>query len=699
MKRVHLGLLLLLALLLPHGAIAAATPWIGNAHAAARLITAEAAAGSAARLDAGLEIRLAPGWHAYWRTPGDAGVPPSIDWTGSENVASATIAWPAPVRLVVSGLQNAIYTGVVVLPVAVALSRPGQPAHLRATVDYAACAEVCVPYHAVLDLAVPSGLAAASAEAPLIAAARARVPGDLAGAGLRLASAEIAPAAGGSALQLHLASDAAGTFRSPDLFIEGIDQIAPGEPRVQPDAGGRGVLLTVRLPGVQPGQVAGRALHFTLVDGDRAAEFTARPRIGLPPAANARGMLAIIAVALLGGLILNAMPCVLPVLSLKLLAVAAHASEGRRQVRAGLLWTAAGVLASFSLLAASLIGLKAAGASVGWGIQFQQPWFLAAMAAITALFAASLWDWLPIGLPGLSSVAAVQSRRPGLDAFLTGAFVTLLATPCSAPFVGTAIAFALSRGAGQIAAVFAALGLGMAAPYLLVAAVPSLVRLLPRPGAWMTWLRRVLGVMLAGTAAWLLWVLALVADPRAALFAAGALLLAVVMLAWRNGHPARGSRGLGPAAAAVAVLAVLVPALAAPAAPAIRQEADSAQWRPFDIAAIGPSVAHGKLVFVDVTAAWCLTCKVNALAVLDRAPVAQRLRAAGLVALRGDWTRPDPAITAYLQSFGRYGVPLDVVYGPGRPDGIALPELLTARAVTEAMRLAASPDLGGMAER
>ncbi len=696
MKRIALGILLLLAVLAPRGALAAATQWVGNAHAAARLITAEAATGSGARLDAGLEIRLAPGWHAYWRTPGDAGVPPSIDWKGSDNVASATMAWPAPIRLVVSGLQNAIYTDRVVLPIAVTLARPGQPAHLRAAVDYAACAEVCVPYHADLDLAVPAGLAAASPEAPLVAAARSRVPDSLAGAGLRLVSAVVAPEAGGAALDVTL-TGATGRLRAPDLFVEGIGQIAPGRPRVRQDAGF--TRLAVALPGVRPSAVAGKALTFTVVDGARSAEFTAAPRAGARPFAGGRGLPAILAVALLGGLILNAMPCVLPVLSLKLLAVAAHAGEGRRRVRSGLLATASGVLFSFAALAAALIGLKSAGAAIGWGIQFQQPWFLAAMAAITTLFAASLWDWLPIALPGLSAVATVQSRRPLLDAFLTGAFVTLLATPCSAPFVGTAVGFALARGPGQIVAVFLALGLGMAAPYLLVAAAPRLARLLPRPGAWMVWLRRVLGLLLAGTAVWLLSVLAQVADPRAALFAAVALAGTVAMLGWRGRRTGAAGRLLGPAAAVAAGLAVLVPALAAPPAPPVRLADATAPWRPFDAGAIAPAVARGKTVVVDVTAAWCLTCKVNEAAVLGRDPVAARLRGPGVVALRADWTRPDAAITAYLQGFGRYGVPMDVVYGPGRPSGIALPELLTARAVTRAIALAAGPAPGGVAER
>ena len=385
------------------------------------------------------------------------------------------------------------------------------------------------------------------------------------------------------------------------------------------------------------------------------------------------------------------MPCVLPVLSLKLLALVGYAGGERRVARLGLLATAAGILVSFGVLATALIVLKAAGAAIGWGIQFQQPWFLAGMALATTLFAASLWDWLPIALPGgvAGTVGAVRGRGRFGDAFVLGAFATLLAASCSAPFLGTAIGFALARGPFDIALVCAALGLGMAAPFLAVAAAPGLVAWLPRPGPWMGWLRRVLGLALLGTAAWLLFVLALEAGQGAALLAGTGLAGLLTALAWRHRQPAR-RRTATVAAFALAAVAVLVPALRGQAGSVGAQTPNSSAglWRAFDEAALRALVAERKIVFVDVTASWCLTCKVNELAVLDRAPVADRLRSPGVVAMRADWTRPDPAVTAYLQGFGRYGVPLDVVYGPGAPDGIALPELLTAQAVKDAFRRA-----------
>ncbi len=494
-------------------------------------------------------------------------------------------------------------------------------------------------------------------------------------------------------LAVTLASDA-GPLMAPDLFVEGMPQATPPKPSVLHSAAGQTTSLVLPLSAETARTALGKQLTFTVVDGVRSAEFSATPRLGPSPTnGNSSGIVAILGTALLGGLILNVMPCVLPVLSLKLLGVAGYAGAERRRVRFGLLATAAGVVGSFLAIAAVLVGLKFAGAAVGWGFQFQQPWFLAGMAAVTILFAASLWGVLPIGMPGFAAAAAgIRPRNQMLDAFAAGAFATLMATSCSAPFFGTAVGFALARGPAEIMLIFATLGLGMAAPLLAVAAAPGLVRFLPRPGAWMVWLRRVLGLALAGTALWLLRVLAQVAGPAAATIAGFALVALVAALAVQDRCAGAWRRAAQGAAMVLVAVSVLVLALATPPPSQLASnEGQAIQWQSFDPARIRREVAAGKLVFVDVTAAWCLTCKVNETAVLDRDPLAGRLANTGVVAMRADWTRPEPQITAYLQSFGRYGVPLNVVYGPVRPDGEALPELLSSSWVLAAMERAMTP--------
>jgi suppressor for copper-sensitivity B len=676
---------------------AAASDWASNPHGAARLISAVEATGSSAQLDIGVQLRLTPGWHTYWRTPGDAGIAPTIDWKGSENLVGAEIAWPAPHRLPsLGGLETVGYEDGVVLPIAVQLANPGARLHLHAEVDYASCKEVCIPYHASLDLVLPPGFAQPGPEAPMIAAARARVPGDLSTAQFKLLGAVVGTERGNTVLSIRLASTGTALY-SPDLFVEGLAKGSPGRAEIALADAGRVATVQIPIRHEAAAAIAGTKLRVTLVDEARAAETEITPALGtLPPMARDTTRGAIFALALLGGLILNLMPCVLPVLSLKLLALAGYAGSERRAARLGLLATAAGVIASFGVLAAVLILLKAAGAAIGWGIQFQQPWFLAGMALVTTLFAASLWGWAPVGLPaGIAGTAgSVRGRGRFTDALLMGAFATLLAASCSAPFVGTAIGFALARGPLDIALVFGALGLGMAAPFLAVAAAPALVAYLPRPGLWMVWLRRALGLALLGTAAWLLFVLALEAGTGVSLLVGGLLMVLLAALAWRQRLPPHRRARRTVEITAILLAAITVSALALHGQAGSVDPAQSGdktgQWQPFNEASLHQIVAGGKVVLVDVTAAWCLTCKANELAVLDRPPVADRLRDPGVVAMRADWTRPDPAVTAYLQSFGRYGVPLDVIYGPGAPQGLALPELLTSEAVMDAFRRAAA---------
>jgi suppressor for copper-sensitivity B len=683
-------------------ALAAASPWWQSDHGAVRLVAETNAVGDAAQLRFGLQFRMKPGWKIYWRSPGDAGFPPQPDWSGSANVAEAKIAWPAPKRFSVLGFETVGYADEVVLPIAVTPLEPGKPVRLGGAVNYLTCDDICVPYEATVALDLPAGPPTSAVEAGLIDRFQARVPPTESDA-LQIAAVEAESIGGATSLRIEVR--AAAPLDRPDVFVEGPPRLSFGPPSVQMRDGGREALLrlAVGAPRGQGADLAGKTVTLTVVDADRAVERSvsvaaaaaavATAATPTPQPVPADGTLAIIALALLGGMILNLMPCVLPVLSLKILsAIDAH-GQTPATVRARFLATAAGIVASFIVLGSIAVALKGAGLAAGWGIQFQQPVFLAAMSFVLVLFAANLWGFFDIRLPAAVGDAAAAAgvrpgrRREGLAGhFLTGAFATLLATPCSAPFVGTAVGFALARGPAEIYAVFVALGLGLAVPYLAVAAWPRLARLLPRPGRWMVVLRAVLGVALAGSAAWLLTVLA--AQRGATAAAALAVLLAVALALLWSLHRLRAA--VRPAAwAGVVVLAAGVAALPAAFGEPGRRAADDAAaggpWRPFSTAAIAEAVAAGKVVFVDVTADWCLTCKVNKSVVLDRGEVKSRLAGTAVVALQADWTRPDPAISAYLARFGRYGIPFNAVYGPAAPHGIALPELLTADAVLDAL--------------
>ena len=571
---------------------------------------------------------MKPGWKTYWRSPGDAGLPPQLSWEGSGNLAGADFRWPAPHRFTLFGIETFGYDGEVVFPITARPSQPGQPLDLKASVDLLVCSEICVPQHLDLTLEVPAGYAASSGnDANLIARFTSYVPGDGTASGLGIESVRT------SGKGLEVTATAREPFVDPDLFVENAAGAAFGAPTVTFAEGNRRIAIKLPATG-QPVSLDGLPVTLTLVDGARSMETVAT--VNAAGAAGggvtgAPGLIAILGFALLGGLLLNLMPCVLPVLSLKLLSVVSHGGSAPREIRAGFLASAGGILFSFLVLAGAAIALKLTGSAVGWGIQFQQPLFLVFMVVLVTGFAANLWGLFEIPLPRAVADIAVGGHNPdGTHStslgghFATGALATLLATPCSAPFLGTAVGFALARGPLEILAVFTALGLGLALPYLLVAAFPALASRMPRPGRWMLVLRRVLGGTLALTGVWLLSVLAVQVSLAAAL-AIGALMAAfILVLSIRKRLPGRARVAGGALAAVLALTAFGLPLTldrhASQAAAAI-----DGRWTPFDKATIDEQVAAGRTVFVDVTADWCITCQANKKLVLTRGSVAERL--------------------------------------------------------------------------
>ena len=694
---VILGIIVALGIFTrPASAAPGASDWVSTDFADVRLVSAVAGTEGQEDVPLGLQFRLAEGWKVYWRAPGDAGYPPEIDWQGSGNLAGTSWRWPVPERFSLFGLETYGYHDEVVIPIRATLSQPGAPLQLRAEMNALACSDICVPLTASLSLDLAGDAAGPTAFAQLIDRFRARVPKNLSGLGLDIGPVTAAGAPEPHSLAISISSDS--PLDAPDVFPEARQGFSFGKPTIVYSADRQSAVLTVPAAVPEGSRLTGEEITLTLVDGDRFLErkFTVSEMLEGGTSNRWAALAAILGIAFLGGLILNLMPCVLPVLSLKLVGAVTYGGADKGEIRAGFLASAAGIVASFLLLAGGAIALKEAGLAVGWGIQFQQPLFLALMVTLLMLFAGNLLGLFEIGLPqrlsDLGLAASDKDGKTGLAGhFLTGAFATLLATPCSAPFLGTAIGFALSRGAVEIAVVFLVMGLGLAAPYLLVAALPGLARALPRPGAWMIWLRRILGLALVATALWLFTVFAATAVMRDTLLLGGLALLLTAALSWRARNGAPGRRVAAPLAliAMLAVVAVGVQATpreqVAPA-PSIYETA----WRPFDQREIARLVAEGKTVLVDVTADWCLTCKVNKSLVLETEEISGLIGADDVIAMRADWTAPDPKIADYLASFGRYGIPFNAVYGPGAPGGLALPELLSLEAVQSAIEQAGS---------
>ncbi|HVS14688.1 MAG TPA: thioredoxin family protein [Thermoanaerobaculia bacterium] len=413
--------------------------------------------------------------------------------------------------------------------------------------------------------------------------------------------------------------------------------------------------------------------HQAFAVSDEAAPASA----GGAPGRSGPGLLTMIGLGLLGGLILNAMPCVLPVLSLKVFGLVDKAGKDRRHVALGALATTAGILVSFWALAAAAVATRAAGEAVGWGIQFQNPGFVAFLTVVVVFFSLNLWGLFEIPLPAALGGAGGGHREGLAGHFGTGLFATLMATPCSAPFLGSAVGFALSQPTGLTLVMFTAVGVGMASPYLLLAAAPGAARALPRPGPWMEVVRAVMGFLLAGAAVWLLYVLSAQIVAYRLAFFEGALLL-LGLFAWLKRRAAHSGASSWPASAAMAATAVLAVALAVTAAPAARggESAGRIAWQAFDEAEAIRLADQGALVFVDVTADWCATCKINERAVLESDEVVTLFERHHVIPMQADWTNRDDRIADYLARFGRYAIPFYALYRPGQEPHV-FGELLT----------------------
>ncbi len=629
-----------------------------------------------------LGVHFAPEaeWHVYWRNPGDSGEAPRITWTLPAGIAAGETEWPAPVRLETDPIVSFGYAGDVLLaaPIRGKATASGDALDLKALAKWLVCnRDECIPGSAELTLTLPVGAGGApSPAAPLFEAMRTRLPAPAPAKWHAEATGEAAHII----LDLHGAQIAADVH--PIFFPHERDAFDAAGPQVVTHSADGIRISVARRAGARLPERLGGVLDL----GDRAYAIEAPLAIAAARAAGATGeatglaaMATPIALAFLGGLLLNLMPCVFPVLALKALALVGLAGEARRRVRSHGLVYALGIVVSFWVLAGLLLAARAGGAELGWGFQLQSPTVIAVLAGLFFWMALVLLDLVTVG----SAIMGVGQHLTTGDghraAFFTGVLATVVATPCTAPFMGTAIGYALAQPAAVALAVFTSLGLGLAAPYVAITFVPALAARLPRPGAWMETLKQLLAFPLLATVVWLVWVASVQAGPPAVLVT----LLGLVLLAFAawavNRWPSAAGRWVATAAVGAAIV------LAATIAPVERTDAtasravasgDAFQWEAFSPRRVSELRTQGRPVFVDFTAAWCVTCQVNKKVALETKEVTDKMRELGVVAMRADWTRPDPEISRALQEFGRDGVPLYVLYA-GNAEPRILPQILT----------------------
>lgn len=637
------------------------------------------------RVNALLEVSLAKDWKTYWRSPGEGGIAPELEWQESSNIQRVEWHWPLPKRYNLLGFNTLGYEGELAFPLVLHLDDPAQPAVFKGVFTLPSCTYICVLTDFDLTLALdnPGTMRADPERSHRFQQAYSQVPRDTG------ALAQIDAYWQADSQRLQVLATAAHAWQNPDVLLDDaageLAEVQLELPRIEVQ--GEQLLATFELSSWRElPDLTNIPIQVTVFDESLAEEVAVTPSAGPAPvtAQPAMGLLPMLGLALLGGLILNLMPCVLPVLGLKLHSVLNAGTENRRMIRGQFLASAAGILFSFWLLAGFLWALKATGQAVGWGIQFHNTAFIIVMVAVTWLFALNLLGVWTLRLPGaMNQWLANRGDHSHRGHFVQGMFATLLATPCSAPFLGTAVAFALGADTLQLLVIFTALGLGMALPWLTVAAMPRLATYLPKPGRWMSIMQVVFGIMLLLTSAWLLSLLVrLWGGSIVAVTAALLVSITLVLIGRRYGAKVLAvtlSTGIPVITAAVLLTTVGSGRFSLP---------ESHPWQPFEQAAITEQVNAGHVVFVDVTADWCITCKANEMGVLLQQPVYDALHAEDIVLQRADWTTPSSTITDYLQSHGRAGVPFNVVYGPGAPEGVRLPVLLRERDVMAALQRA-----------
>ena len=649
--------------------------------------------------NAGLLLKMAPGWHTYWQYPGDAGIPTELKWQLPNGWKAGPIQWPIPLKLIEPGdIQIYGYHDEVLLmmqltpPAAIA----DKSVHLAANADWLVCEKVCIPGSGKVQLDLPVGGSATPANQEVFEKFRGQLPRALpneAGAALLWSR---------TAQEFRLTIADKNLARNPSLNFFPLPETATviGHPRREQAEDGS-VVFTI------PIEVAAQSLQSLdglLVFDHRAWSLGANAP-SAPATATAAlvseqsgGLLKFLLFGFIGGFILNLMPCVLPVISLKIFGFIQHAGDSRGKIFGNGLAFAAGIFAWFIALALLMIGLKAAGHQITWAFQFTNPLFVVMMSAVVLVFALNLFGVFEITLPAAATTGLLgwSAREGYAGSFFQGVFATVLATPCTAPFLGSALGFAFAASAGIILLMFFAIAAGMSAPYLLLTAQPAWLRFLPRPGAWMVRVKQFMGFLLIATLLFLLWVLGVERGPEAMIWA-GAFLLALSIACWMKGSFSTPAASFFQRSLVLVLMLVLVIGSgfyfigrkfsATKTAAASLTKSD---WVPFTPERLQSELAQGHTVFVDFTAAWCITCKFNEASVLESAAVKSAFKRSGVVQMKADWTNADPVITKTLQQFGRVGVPLYVLYPAAAPNQpIVLPELLTQALVLDHLQSAA----------
>ncbi|MEY2602800.1 MAG: hypothetical protein QOH31_558 [Verrucomicrobiota bacterium] len=648
----------------------------------ATLLTDTATVQAGQKFHIGVLYKIEPDWHIYWKYAGDSGIPTEIQWHLPPGFQAGPLQWPLPARDKEPGdLEVFAYGSEVLLysEVTAPASLPAGPIAIKADSKWLVCKSSCVPGEANLSLELNSGQTAS--DSSLFQRYAAQVP--------QVFPAKYQLSIARQAQQVTVSFSGTESSASLDFYPEPPPEVVLGHGKQL----GNTVTFSIDSEGKALDRLSGVAL---IKDGSKVQAFQVpgqefnhlKAAVGADRAQtlDLTAFLQAVGFALLGGLILNVMPCVLPVISLKIFGFVSEAGDRPDKAFRLALAFAAGILACFGLLAVGVVLLRGAGANVGWGFQFQDERFVLVIACIVFAFALNLLGVyeITVSAGATGGLARLASGQGYASAFFQGVFATVLATPCTAPFLGTASAFAFAQPPLITFLIFFAVGIGMAAPYLLLAANPKWLGYLPKPGEWMVRVKQVLGFLLLGTVLWLAWIVGQLKGVQE-MVVLGALLLLIGIIAWIKGsfwNPVASVRAKLLSAAAIAGLVIL-----ASASYSFFTAPSKLGWQKFSQESLDAALDSGRPVFVDFTADWCITCKANERFAIDTAMVRNAFAQRQVITLRADWTNGDPAITEILKRHGRAGVPMYLVYPGGKNrEPALLPELISAQSVLDALK-------------
>ncbi|MEY2578045.1 MAG: hypothetical protein QOI49_869 [Verrucomicrobiota bacterium] len=641
----------------------------------------------------GLLLHMVPNWHTYWKFPGDAGIPTEIKWKLPEGWKAGEIQWPIPLKLDEPGdIQIYGYHDEVLLmqEITPPASLKDSSVQLAADTNWLVCEKICIPGSASLKVDLPVAAESASANEAIFSRYRRSLPQNWPDPKVARASWKRQ----GAELQLTVESTALASYPAADFFPLPEPSAVVSHPKTERGADGK---ITFRIP-IETADRNLSALNGIVVFGrsengvGRNAWSLNAPAITASGPVFSEGLAKFLLFGFLGGLILNLMPCVLPVISLKIFGFVQQAGQDRRRIlRSGLAFIA-GIFAWFIGLALLLIALKSAGREITWAFQFTNPYFVVLMSAVVLVFALNLFGVFEISLPQFASrgVLGWTAREGEAGSFFEGVFATVLATPCTAPFLGTALGFAFTQSGWTILLMFLAIATGMASPYFLLSAQPAWLRLLPKPGPWMVRVKQLMGFLLLAT---LLFLLAVLGAERGveAIIWTSCFLLVLSLACWMKGAFIVPTASTTARLVSIVLVLVLVIGSAwyfigekFAAAKTVSAETQTVGgWQPFTPQLLETELKQGHAVFVDFTAAWCLTCKFNEANVLEAGAVRDAFQRHGITRIKADWTNADPAITKILKQFGRPGVPMYVLYPGNHAEPILFPELLTQNLILE----------------